>query len=296
MKASLRRTLFALVACAALLLLAPHAWAIDATGAEVRDLAERAQLDPTALGQLQAVDSVDGRPVDLQAALSTADRAALDARLRSLAQAAPQDSSVDPADMRATARDILSERRFRPTEPPRPFRGVLNTIGDWLDRMFTRPIARALRSLVELIPGGAVTLWWIAGIVVVALVVLVAMRLARRRVRVISHEASIARLGTHRDDPRTLERRAQEAEADGDLATAIRLRFLAGLLRLDLAGAIRYEPSLTTGQVRRTLHLAPFDRVAGSFESVAYGGRPPTSDDVATSKDGWRAVLEGVAA
>ena len=75
------------------------------------------------------------------------------------------------------------------------------------------------------------------------------------------------------EDPDALERAADEAERDGDLARALRLRFRAGLLRLGDRGAIHYRPSVTTGEVRRTLGSATFDDLAGTFEAVTYGGR-----------------------
>ena len=55
--------------------------------------------------------------------------------------------------------------------------------------------------------------------------------------------------------PRALERRAAEAEAAGDLEAALRLRFRAGLLRLDARGAIDYRPSISTREVRRDAAL-----------------------------------------
>src|SRR5262249_61242968 len=54
-------------------------------------------------------------------------------------------------------------------------------------------------------------------------------------------------------DPGRLEREADAAEHRGDLDAAVRLRFRAGLLRLDRAGAISYRPSITSGQVARRL-------------------------------------------
>ena len=82
------------------------------------------------------------------------------------------------------------------------------------------------------------------------------------------------------EDPDALERAADEAERDGDLDRAVRLRFRAGLLRLGDRGAIRYRPSVTTGEVRRTLDSRRFDDLAGTFEAVTYGGRAADRPDV----------------
>ena len=60
-------------------------------------------------------------------------------------------------------------------------------------------------------------------------------------------------------DPKTLERQADAAEASGDLEAALRLRFRAGLLRLDRRGAIEFRPSISTHEVRRAVRSEDFD-------------------------------------
>ena len=58
------------------------------------------------------------------------------------------------------------------------------------------------------------------------------------------------------DDPQALERAAEAAERDGEWERAVRLRFRAGLLRLDRRKVLVYRPSLTTGEVARALEGA----------------------------------------
>ena len=62
--------------------------------------------------------------------------------------------------------------------------------------------------------------------------------------------------------PAELERRALEAERAGDLDGAVRLRFAAGLLRLDAIHAIDLRPSLTSGAVGRILRSERYDELA----------------------------------
>jgi hypothetical protein len=93
-------------------------------------------------------------------------------------------------------------------------------------------------------------------------------------------------------DPDELERRAEEAERRGDLDAALRLRFRAGLARLDDAGVVRLRPGLTNAAVGRTLHSPRFDALAGHFDEVAYGGRAATDADVATARSTWPGVVE----
>src|SRR5262249_16511503 len=115
----------------------------------------------------------------------------------------------------------------------------------------------------------------------------------RRRGRVRRGEGSFL-IGDHDDieDPDALERAADEAERDGDLDRAVRLRFRAGLLRLGDRGAIAYRPSVTTGGIRRVLGSRTFDELAQTFEAVTYGGQAAQHPDVDAARREWPRVLE----
>jgi hypothetical protein len=190
---------------------------------------------------------------------------------------------VDPDAAREQARDILEQRRYQPEKVPRPFEGPLEWLGD---RM--RPLGEFFDDLVSSGPGRV-----LLALGFVTLVAVVAVTIARRRSR---GGAAVGR-GRGRDsveqslDPARLEREADAAERRGDLDRALRLRFRAGLLRLDAVGAITFRPSLTSGQVSRRLRLSTFDDLAITFDAVAYGGRPASADDVRTARDQWARVL-----
>ena len=195
--------------------------------------------------------------------------------------------AVDPDAARRDAQHILSDRRFRSSSTPRPLRGPLRWLGDRIESVFG-PIGRWL----GLVPGW---LWLVGlGLVVaaVAVVAVIASRRRRRRVARAPAGKPLVTAAEDSEDPSELERAADAAERDGDLARALRLRFRAGLLRLGDRGAIRYRPSVTTGEVRRTLGSARFDDLAGTFEAVTYGGRPAGHPDVDTSRREWPRVLE----
>lgn len=196
---------------------------------------------------------------------------------------------TDPDAARSEARDILSQRRYRPSELPRPFGGPLRALQRAIGRMWDR-IARIL-------PGGEATLWVIVGASVIAASALITARLSRRR-RSVATQGTVARVATaeRTEEVRSLLKQADRAEAEGDARTAIRLRFRAGLLRLSSAGAIVFRPSITTGEVRRRLRLADFDVVASSFEEIAYGERDPEPTDLELSRVGWQRVLQKTAA
>jgi hypothetical protein len=192
---------------------------------------------------------------------------------------------VTPSQAREQARRILAERRFHGTKLPRPLHGVL----DWLSRHLDF-LGRAWHS-VSVGVGGQDVLWSIVGAACVAIAVTVALRLARRRVRL---EASLASGGTRAraEDPGELDRLATEAERRGDLEIALRLRFRAGLLRLGRARVLPVRPSLRTGEARRAVHSARFDRLARDFDEVVYGRRDVRADDLAAAREEWPRVLE----
>jgi hypothetical protein len=272
------RVLLVALVLAAPLFAAGPARAADVSAAQFRSLASQAvDDDDGALAQLRAVDSVDGKRVDVDGALRGARGDALDARLRQLAAG----SEVVPADRdpRADAHAVLSEGRFHETEVPGPFTGVIR----WLrDRYLDLGIA---------LPGGPPVLWVVLAAILAAATWFVARRFLTTRVQ--ASTAQRQALAAARDeDPRALDRRADAAEAAGDLELALRLRFRAGLLRLDERGAIEFRPSISTVEVRRALHSDDFDALAATFDDVVYGGRPPAAGDLAAARERWPDVIE----
>jgi hypothetical protein len=191
---------------------------------------------------------------------------------------------VDPDQARDQAREILGGRRYKPADVPRPFEGTLDWLGDRL-----RPIGDFFSRITESLVGKIVLAAQLA-----AVVAGIALLVARRRA------AGDAGMGAGRGraprdesrDPGRLEREADAAEHSGDLDAAVRLRFRAGLLRLDRAGAISYRPSITSGQVARRLRLPAFDDLAVTFDAVAYGGRHASATDLSTARAAWSRVLE----
>jgi len=278
------------VAGAALLLaIAASMWfsgiarAADVSASEFRTLARAAIDDPAALVRLRDVDAVDGRAVNVDGALRGARGAALDARLRELA--APDEVAPGGRDTRQDAREVLAERRFQEADVPGPFRGIIRWLRDrvpdlgWLD---------------DLLPGGRSVVWIVLGAVLALLAWFVARRFLTTRIR--ASAAQQQALAAARDeDPRALEARADAAEAAGDLEAALRLRFRAGLLRLDARGAIDFRPSISTIEVRRRLHDDDFDALAATFDDVVYGGRSPAADDLAAARERWPRVIEDAA-
>ena len=277
-------------ACLALVIgisAAGPAAAQSVSGSQLQALAERAGDDPRALAQLRAVREVDGKAVDLGRALSGAEGPALASRLRALAAGVARGSdAVAPDEARADAERVLEGRRFQPSRVPRPFAGILTTLGRWL-KPVADPLGRLWSRVADSIP---------AQIALVVLVFLVAAAISlrlvgRRSPRALARSRSIG-VDAEGLDPDTLEREATAAEQVGDLDRAVRLRFVAGVLRLDRAGAISYRSSMTTGQLTSTLRSATFAELAAAFDEIAYGGRSAADTDVQTARSTWPRVLE----
>lgn len=285
---SATRRLVAAAIVAAAVVSAPPADAQELSRAGLADLARRAKTDPAALTQLREVDSVDGRAVDIARALDGARGSELAGRLDAIADDAASGRVASSGDARSDAADILSERRFQPSELPRPFAGPLRRLGDVLGRAYDRVVAA--------LPGGQATFWVICSLLAAALGAFVASRLARRRRDSGARPRTAPGERPETADPRTLLAEADRAEAAGDGRTAVRLRFRAGLLRLSSLGAIVFRPSITTGEVLRDLRSRDFEVVARSFEEIAYGDRPVTEADLDVSRSGWDAVIGRVAA
>jgi len=197
--------------------------------------------------------------------------------------------AVDPDAARDAAKHILSDRRFRHDPAPRPLRGPLEWLGDRL-----RGIVNWISDVLSHIPTALVI-----AIVVTIVVAVIAyiISVARRRRVTAKPPAGDVRLrpAEASEDARALERAADEAERDGDLERALRLRFRAGLLRLGDRGAIAYRPSVTTGEVRRALGSETFDELARTFEEVTYGDRVAQKPDVDSARHEWPRVVEQAA-
>lgn len=285
------RSLLALLAFGAVL--APgSAHAIDVSPAELARLARRARSEAGAFARLERVTSVEGVPVNLAQALRGASGKRLNRRLSTLASGGVARFGSTTSRDRRRAREVLSQRRFHTQEVPRPFAGLLRRIGRLL-----QPVGNAFSAafgwLARRLPGGDSSVWALLAALVLAAGAAISVRLGHRRAR------TTARLdpapSTPRRDARALERAAEEAAAAGDYEGAVRLRFVAGLLRLDQIQAIRFRPSLTTSEITGALSSTELEALARSFDEIAYGGRRALPADLEQARAGWRRLLHEVA-
>ena len=181
---------------------------------------------------------------------------------------------VDPGAARREAQHILSDGRFRSSDTPRPLRGPLHWLGDRIESVFG-----ALGRLFGSVSG---VVWLTVAAFVFVVIVWALVRARRRRARAPTARRAVSNLGS--PTAKTPTRWNASADRPNAMATSLArlwLRFRAGLLRLGGRGAIGYRPSVTTGEVRRTLGSPRFDDLAGTFVAVTYGvsiADPPDVD------------------
>lgn len=266
------------------------------TGVEAAAVAREAVDDDAALDRLRAIDSVDGRPVDLGAATEDLgpDRERRLGALAGLLDPAGGDAGTGPApaadEARERAGEVLDDDKFRSRDVPRPFRGPLEWLADRLrpvGRAADRVFGPAVRWILDL-PGGPAIL---AVALIGATAALTGWLISRRSRSTSRSGAGGGLLVDAASDPEEMERRADAAEVDGDNALAVRLRYEAGLVRLVRAGRVELRPQTTASDAARQVDDPTMSRLTADFEEIVYGGRAATADDVTAARTGWVELL-----
>ncbi len=254
----------ALAATIALLLAPAAAGATEVSRAELVALAVRAAAgDTSAAAELDAVTTVEGAAVDVQAALDGATGTDREARLRELSASAG--AAPDPA-----LPDALPEQADPIDESGEPAPAPDSSDGGG---------------------GFAVPLWLAVALAALAVVLgAVAARSAAAR-RVLEPGRERAGPAARRARPPSFEREADEAERRGDYAGAVRLRFRAGLERLADSGALRVHPALTAPGAARELRSSALVALASAYDEIVFGGRPALAADADAARSGWGEVL-----
>ena len=190
---------------------------------------------------------------------------------------------VDSERLREEAERILAQRRYRaqPTGSER--------FGQWLEQLWYG-FLEFLTDVADVIGGPLVLGLLLFGLVVVA-AVLITRNLGHRRAREIELRIMREQLLARGADPTELEREAERAASEADFATALRLKFQAGLLRLDERGRIRYWPGLTSAEVADLLASPEFEALARRFDEVVYGHRTATAVDFEQARNRWSTLL-----
>lgn len=208
---------------------------------------------------------------------------------------APSGADPTAAQLRRRAAHILAGYRHH-DRSPQPLAGVLHAIGHGLD-VVVGPVGRFLEHrLLHPVATGfhfAFGPWWPLAVAVVAVLVGAAgatlLVRGRSRPRTAGAGTDVAE-GPAAEDPRALEAQAEAAEAAGSYGNAVRLRFRAGLARLERDGVVVHREVLTGRQLASELRSVTFDRLSGQHEAIAFGGRPATAADAADARAQWPRV------
>lgn len=189
-----------------------------------------------------------------------------------------------PEDILEAISDELAEPKYRLGS------SFWSRVIEWLQRAWVRFLEWAGR-IAEYV-GGPVVLALLVGGAVIALAVAITANLGRRRARLIDERIRREHEAVRGFDPVDLERRADEAQAQGDHELAMRLLFQAGLIRLDRAGIIDLRPGTTSGTVARSVGSPEFERLAERFDAVVYGDLPATAADTELARGVMTSLLE----
>ena len=243
-----------------------------------------ALLESSNVPALRDVTEINGTPIDMATILDASD-ADLSGRLGALKlhiERTFQTGTPNETDVGAVAREVLSQSKYEVGGE-----SAWDRLGALLLAWFDQFIEWLTSAL------GGPTNTAIIFLAVVSVVGFVAFRFfAGRRSSAIERELTLERLIADGGDPDDLEKQADEAAASGRFETALRLRFLAGLLRLDLSGRITFRPGLTTSEIADTVDDRRFDRLVEDFNDVVYGGRDATSVHSRDAVTGWGRVLD----
>jgi hypothetical protein len=205
---------------------------------------------------------------------------------------------------RKQAEQILSHSPFRksPKRGFAPLQGVLHRIGQWIGDALRPAWHVVYRDLIhKLIIGPLHSIFgaydWLAlAAVVLVIGVLIGALLIRRRTRIAATAALATVTVLPSERPEELEAQADLAEAGGDHDAAVRLRFRAGLSRLEALGAIPSRDTTTTHQLRNSLKSSTFDALADTHETVAYAGVQATPGDSAAARERWPGLVSDIRA
>jgi hypothetical protein len=207
--------------------------------------------------------------------------------------------SVDPSyaeQARQQAHQILSRAPYAggKTSSPHPLAGFLHAIGRGLDIVFG-PVGRWIdRQIFRPVGSGFTSLFgsWspFAGLVIaVAAGVILALLLVRRRSR-ISARSGPPLPSVTIASPSDLDEEADRFATAGEFGRAFRLRFEAGLLRLEIAGLIVGQNTSTDAEISARIGSPTFDRLATRHEAFAYAGESAGAADVRQARTDWPLV------
>lgn len=257
------------------------------TGSEVRRTAEAVTAGDAQPAALLEIDSIDGSAVDL-AGLLAEDRATRIEVIARMAAPAP----IDSEQVQEQISSILANQKYPAVDEPSWLDRLLAPVFRFWNRiwvMATDWLQLAFFRILEFLGTGLAR--WVGVAILLTATAATAWVLGRRRARELERRAVIERILELGLDPGELEELAAAAHDRGDDAEAIRLRFVAGLLRLDGLGEIEFAPGLPNGAISQRLGSDTFDLLASQFDRVVYGRETVGASDHTRCVAAWNELL-----
>jgi hypothetical protein len=194
---------------------------------------------------------------------------------------------TSPEAARQAAQSILAEGRFHSSPVPDPLHNALV----WVGRAVSDPLSafgHLINDVGAKFPGGVAGLWAVAAVFVIAVTAALTARRARTRLdrSALGEPAAAPR-------PGDLERAAERAERDGRWEEAVRLRFRAGLLRLDERNGSSHTDTTPNHSLARILDSEQLDELSSRFDEIAYGGDDATASDAERQRLAWPEIIAG---
>ncbi len=202
-------------------------------------------------------------------------------------------------DPRETARAILAAREYRIAKSAAPAKRqptLWQQFWSWVGRRLYALFAVLAKMESSSSLAGTVLAILLLGLSGLAFGVFF-YRLARALLRVpnlFKPEADQGDLMGASPDPEQLHASAEQAGRQGQYARAVGLIFYAGLLRLDRAGAVTFDPARTAGEYRREVRrggrasAAAFDVLARIFSIAAYADKSVNESDWSAARLAYR--------
>jgi hypothetical protein len=187
-------------------------------------------------------------------------------------------AQITPEEAQEKARKILEEDRFRgdggppPGRAPQPFKAPLSWLGDQLRKVF-EPLGRLFARIGNGGPIGWILLVGLIGV----LVVIIAKWWARRTVNSKKDSTKKVKLSKRIAE---LEQAAKDAAEAGRYAEAIRLRFQAGLLRLEDDGRVTKVERKPNADVVAAVPAQSLRPLANLHDRLAYSEDDASKDDL----------------
>jgi hypothetical protein len=201
------------------------------------------------------------------------------------------------ANARREAHQILSGSQYqrRPQRTFDPLGGVIRTVGRWLGDVFYPPAHWIWHHFLSPVSGdfaNAFGSFWpvVAGLLLMIIGILIGRYAISKRQRIDTGPPGANPIFMS-EDPQQLDLLAEGAEGRRDWHEAIRLRFRAGILRLDRTGAIDRGTTKTTRQISAALGSPTFDALSVDLEAIVYAGAPATAEQADRAREGWPIVV-----